>query len=73
MSDNATHMADVNAALAARREMLQRENDALRADLAALCALLRKVSYVQTVGEINRIRMTCDTVEARWRVKAVQP
>ena len=48
------------------------ENEQLRADLATLCGLLRAVRYVQTVGEINHIRMTCDNVEARWKITAVR-
>ena len=54
-------------ALTAEADRLRNENAAARADIAQLCALLRTVRYVQTVGDINHIRMTCDAMDAKWR------
>ena len=55
-------IADLRAAL----DAAQRDNAALRADIAQLCAMLREVRYVMTVGDINRYRMTADRMDARW-------
>ena len=68
MSDAMHAVFANNDALAAEAERLRSELTAARADIAQLCALLRSVRHVQTVGDINRYRMTCDRIEARWKV-----
>lgn len=60
-------------ALAAEAERLRGEAAAARADIAQLCAMLREVRYVMTVGEINRIRLTCDRMDARWANREAHP
>lgn len=60
-------MTDATETIAAALDAVQRrDNAAARADIAQLCAMLREVRYVMTVGEINRIRLVCDRMDAKW-------
>lgn len=72
MSDAMHAVFANNDALAAENERLRSEATAARADIAQLCAMLREVRYVMTVGELNSIRLTCDRMDARWVNRSVR-